>query len=130
MPRVNFRLYYRHPRHSFSFFFLVYVRKRFTIPTKSFQIILGKVAPYETVETSGVARNRIIRAKLQNNTSTEISNGELHLRNLDPPNDAIKNFLIEDRITIGPHNNKFIGIAAYSEGTSQALPGPWIQLIL
>lgn len=110
-------------------FSLVYVRKLFTIPAKSFQIILGKRTPYETVEPSGVNRNRIVRVKLQNNTNTEI-NGELHLRNLDPPNDAFKNFLLEDRITIGRHNNTFIGVAAYSEGTSESLAGPWIQLII
>jgi hypothetical protein len=68
--------------------------------------------------------------KLQNNTSTEISNGKLHLQNLNPPNNGSKDFLLEDRIIIGPHKNTFIGVAAYSEGTSEALAGPWIQLII
>jgi hypothetical protein len=111
-------------------FSFVYVYKLFTIPAKSFQIILGTGNPYETVELSGVNRNRIVRVKLQNNTNTEISNGELHLRNLDPSNNGLKDFLLEDHITIGRHTNTFIRVAAYSEGTSEALAGPWIQLII
>jgi hypothetical protein len=113
----------------FLTFPIIYVCKLFTIPAKSFQIILGTGNPYETVEPSGVNRNRIVRVKLQNNTNTEI-NGKLHLLNLDPPNNGFKDFLLKDRITMGRHKNTFIGVAAYSEGTSEALAGPWIQLII
>jgi hypothetical protein len=84
----------------FLTFPIIYVCKLFTIPAKSFQIILGTGNPYETVEPSGVNRNRIVRVKLQNNTNTEI-NGKLHLLNLDPPNNGFKDFLLKDRITMG-----------------------------
>jgi hypothetical protein len=109
---------------------VIYVWKLFTIPAKSFQIILGKGNPYETVEPSGVNRTRIVRAKLQNNINTEISNGKLHLLNLEPPNNGYKDFLLKGHITIGPHNNTVIDIAAYNEGTSETMAGAWIQLII
>lgn len=112
------------------FFPFVWGWKLFTIPKKPVQIVTGTGSPYETVEPSGVNRTRIVRAKLQNNTNTEISNGKLHLRNLDPPNNGSKDFLLEDRITIGPRGHTIIGIAAYNEGTAEALAGSWIQLII
>jgi len=109
---------------------LFYVWKIFTIPAKSVQIVLGTESPYEIVEPSGVNRIRIVQAKIQNNTLTQISNGKLHIRDLDPPNNGHKDFLLEDRITIGPRGHAVIGIAAYNEGTSEALAGSWIQLII
>jgi hypothetical protein len=94
------------------------------------QIILGAEVPFDVVEPSGVNRTRIVRVKLQNNTDTEISNGTLKLLNLDPPNNGYKDFLLKDYITMGPHGRIFIGVAAYNEGTSEALVGQWIQLII
>jgi hypothetical protein len=94
------------------------------------EIILGTGAPFDVVEPSGVNRTRIVRVKLQNNTDTEISNGTLKLLNLDPPNNGYKDFLLKDYITIGPHGRIFISVAAYNEGTSEALVGQWIQLII
>jgi hypothetical protein len=93
------------------------------------QIILGTGEPFETVEPSGANRSRTVRVKLQNNTGTEISNGTLKILNLDPANNGYKDFLLKDYITIGPHGRIFIGVAAYNEGTSEALVGQWIQLI-
>jgi hypothetical protein len=94
------------------------------------QIIVGTGAPFETVEPSGVNRTRTVRVKLQNNTDTEISNGKLQLLNLDPANNGYKDFLIKDDITIGPNGRTFISVAAYNEGTSEALVGSWIQLVI
>jgi hypothetical protein len=102
----------------FLIFPLVYVWKFFTIPAKSAQIVLGTGTPYETIEPHGVTRTCTVRVKLQNNTRTEISNGKLQIRNLDPPTDGYKDFLLKDHITIGPHGNTFIGVAAYSSGIS------------
>lgn len=114
----------------FLFFPFVWGWKLFTIPKKPAQIVIGTGSPYETVEPSGVNRTRIVRAKLQNNTITEISNGEFHLRDLDPPNNGYKDFLLQGNITIGPQGHTVIGVAAYNEGTSEALAGSWIQLII
>jgi hypothetical protein len=100
---------------------LVFVWKLLTIPEKLGQIVLGKGKSYVRVEPSGLNRTRIVRVMLKNNTSAEISNGNLHIRNLDPPNNGYKDFLLEDRITLGPHKNTFIDVAAYNEGTSEAL---------
>jgi hypothetical protein len=103
--------------------------KLFTIPAKSVEIVLGTGSHYETVEPSGVNLVRIVRVKLQNNTLTEISNGKLKLRNLDPPNNGHKDFLLEDRITIGPRSHIFINVAAYPR-EPQTLAGSWIQLVI
>jgi hypothetical protein len=101
-----------------------------SLPSRPCQIVIGTGKPYETVEPSGVNRTRVVRVKIQNNTAAEISNGTLKLINLDPPNNGYKDFLLKDYITIGPHGRIFIGVAAYNEGTSEALVGQWIQLII
>jgi hypothetical protein len=94
------------------------------------QIILGTGDSFETVESSGANRSRTVRVKIQNNTDTEISNGTLKLLNLDPPNNGYKEFLLKDYITISPNGRIFIDVAAYNEGTSEALVGQWIRLII
>jgi hypothetical protein len=113
-----------------SLFPFVWGWKLFTIPKKSFQIILGRVDPYTTIEPSGANLTRTVRAMLKNNTRDGVSNGELRLLNLNPPNDEYKDFLLEDRIIIGPRSSTFIDIAAYNEGTPEAPVGSWIQLII
>jgi hypothetical protein len=106
--RVSSRLFYRPLRH-ILIFSLVYIRKLVTIPAKSFQISVGEDEP----PVGGV---HIARVKLQNNASTGISNGELHVRNLDPPNNGYKDFRLDDRIAIGHRNHIFINVASYEEG--------------
>lgn len=108
----------------------ILVWKFFTIPEKLGQIVVGTGKSYATVEPSGANRTRIVRIMLKNNTCTEISRGKLLLLNLTPPNDGYKDFLFEDRLTIGPHKNIYIDIAAFNEGTSEAHIGSWIQLII
>jgi len=71
-----------------------------------------------------------VRVMLKNNTGTEMSNGKLHIKNLDPANNGFTNFLLQNEITIGPRGHTFIDVAAYNEGTAEAPPGPWIQLII
>jgi hypothetical protein len=48
---------------------------------------------------------------LKNNTRDELSNGNLHIRHLDPPNNGYGDFLLKDQITLGAHKNTFIGVA-------------------
>jgi hypothetical protein len=111
-------------------FVVFYVWKLLTIPKKSFQIILGREDPYTTIKPSGVNLSRTVRVMLKNNTLDEISNGSLHIRHLEPPNNGYREFLLEGGITLGPHKNKFIDVAAYNEGTSEAAIGSWITLII
>jgi hypothetical protein len=109
------------------FFPFIWGWKFFTIPKKPAQIIIG---PYATTEPSGANLTRTVRVMLKNNTSDTLSNGNLHIRHLEPPNNGYGNFLLEDKITLGPHKSTFIDVAAYNVGTAQALIGSWIQLII
>lgn len=109
-------------------FSLVYVRKLFTIPEKPVQIIIGKDAPFETVEPSGLNRARVVRVKLQNNIPAVISKGKLQVLNLDPDNNGHKDFPLKDDISLGPKGHTFVEVVSYHEGTSEAPAGPWIRL--
>lgn len=111
------------------FFPIIFVWKFLTIPEKEVQIVIGTGRPYWTVEPSGLNRTRIVRVMLRNNTCNEISRGTLNILNLNPPNGQYKDFILKDHITIGPHGIIFIDVAAYNEGTSEALIGLWIQLV-
>jgi len=66
----------------------------------------------------------------QNNTDTEISNGKLQLLNLDPPNNGYKDFFLKDGIIIGANKYTYVDVAAHNGGTSEALSGSWVQLII
>jgi hypothetical protein len=103
-------------------FFLVYFLKIFTIPKQSVQIVIGNGEPYETRKPYGINSVRIIRVMLKNNTSSEISNGALHIRNLEPPNNGFSDLLLESSVTIGPHTHTFIDVASFG--------GSWIQFII
>jgi hypothetical protein len=94
------------------------------------KIIFGTGHPFETVVPSGVNRSRTVRVKIENNTNNEISNGTIRIANLDPPQKEHRNFFLKGDLTIGPHRHTFVDVAAYNEGTSQALPGTWIRLLV
>jgi hypothetical protein len=94
----------------------------------SAKIIFGTDHPFETVAVAGKNKNRTVRVKIENVTDAEISNGTVSILNLDPPQNDHGNFFLKDDITIGPRRHMFIDVAYYSEGTSEALPGPWIKL--
>ena len=96
--------------------------------SKACKIIVGTGDPFETVETAGVNRRSFIRVKILNNSNTEISNGRLGIVNLDPPNAGISECEIKSDITLGPNAARFVEIAYYDMGTSQARPGSHISL--
>jgi hypothetical protein len=98
--------------------------------SRRIRIIIGTGKYYETVEPVGVNLSRTIRVKIENGTNREISNGRVDILNLDPPDKENKNFFLKDGITIGPHGHAFVAIAAYNEGTSEALVGTWIRLLV
>ena len=90
---------------------IIYVLKLFTIPEKEIQLTVASKEPFETVS------NRIctVRAKLQSNIRTEISNGSLQLINLNPRNNGNDGFLLKGDLTIAPMGVNFIDVASYSE---------------
>jgi hypothetical protein len=112
------------------FFPFVWGWKFLAIQKKSFQIILGGAEPYTTIESSGANLTRTVRVMIKNNTLDEISNGNLHILQLDPPNNGYGNFLLDDHITLGPNKSTFIEVASYNEGTAEAAVGSWITLII
>jgi hypothetical protein len=101
-----------------------------TVASKAILISIGNGAPYETVEPAGVNRTRTFRAKIENNTDIEISNGKLQVINLDPAYRGNRDWLLRDGITIGPHRYTFVEVVAYNEGTSKARPGTFVRLIV
>ena len=92
------------------------------------KIILGTGRPFETVAPSGKNKNRTVRAKIENNTDIEISNGTVRILNLDPSQKEHRNFFLKGDMTIGPRRYTFVDIAYYSEGTSEAPPAPSMRL--
>jgi hypothetical protein len=92
------------------------------------KIIFGTGHPFESVAPAGKNKNRTVRVKIENNTDAEISNGTVNILNLDPPQKEHRNFFLKGDITIGPHRHTFVDVAYYSEGTSEAPPGPSFRL--
>ena len=92
------------------------------------KIIFGTDHPFETTAVAGKNKNWTVRVKIENAPDAEISNGTVSILNLDPPQNDHRNFFLKGDITIGPRRHTFIDVAYYSEGTSEALPGPWIKL--
>jgi hypothetical protein len=96
---------------------------------QSLQIIVGKDVPYETVEAAGVNRRRTIRVKVENNTSTAVSNGALRAINLDPPYRNQTEFLLKSDIAIPAHGHVFVDVAYYDEGSSQGRRSDFMYLV-
>lgn len=99
-------------------------------PARRAKIVFGTDDPFVTVARSGVNRSRTVRVKVQNESDEEISNGTMSVLNLDPPSRGHQDFFLKGDIRIGPHRHVFVDVAAYSEGTTQAKPGPWIRLLI
>jgi hypothetical protein len=92
------------------------------------RIIFGAGHPFETVAPAGKNQNRTVRVKIKNFGDSEIVNGTLSVLNLDPPQNEHKDFFLKGDISLGPRKHIYVDVAYYSEGTSEAPPGPWMRL--
>jgi hypothetical protein len=96
----------------------------------SAEIVVNGGKLFEALEQSGVNRARTVRAQIENTGESQILNGKLKIIELDPHQNGNAAFLLKSDIAIGPGQQSFVDVAAYSEGTSQAKPGKWIQLLI
>jgi hypothetical protein len=82
------------------------------------ELTIGHGQGYETVGEAGVNRRRTVKVKIKNNTNNEISDGQLNILNLDPPDENRTEFLLRGAIAIAARKSKFVEVACYDEGTS------------
>lgn len=92
------------------------------------RIVFGTGHPFETVAPAGKNKNRTVRVKIENVTDAEIANGTVSILNLDPPQNEHKNFFLKGDISLEPRRHVYVDVAYYSEGTSEAPPGPSMRL--
>ena len=69
-----------------------------------------------------------MRVCLQNKTLLEIANLKLDIAGLDPPNEKTSDCNLKSDITVGPNSERFVDVAYYDIGSSQALTGHHIRL--
>ena len=98
--------------------------------TEEVRIVLGKGNYYENIETAGVNRRRIVRVEIQIKSSLSIANGRVDVVDLDPLNSAPSQLLLRDNISIAPTSSIFVEVACYDVGSSRALPGHHIRLVV
>jgi hypothetical protein len=84
------------------------------------KLIVGRGAPYESIEPPGSNRRNFVRVCLQNKSSLEVANIELDIVGLHPPNEGTFDFNLKSDITIGPHSERFVDVAYYDIDSSQA----------
>jgi hypothetical protein len=96
--------------------------------SRTIKIMIGNDGDFATVGPSGHNRRRLVRAELSNYSTVEINNCKLDIVNLDPPNAGTANCLLKDDLSVGPRSSRFVDVAYYDIGTSQARPGDHIRL--
>ncbi len=98
------------------------------IAVNTVEINVGRGAPYESIEPAGVNKRQFVRVCLQNKSLIEVANCKLDIVGLDPPNEKTSECNLKSDITIGPNSERFVDVAYYDIGSSQALAGRHIGL--